>query len=263
MTSYEKLKEICGEIDTLISANVTTDSLEFKVWKVKAERFLISEYGEKSYELKEFQNTDFYLMVFTLDTPRSEFIKACRNGLETTKKIFNTYLKEMEEKSSDINVLKGSTSVSERRLITDFSKVFIVHGHDGELKEAVARLIEKQGITAIILSEQANRGATVIEKIEQNSDVNSAICLFTSDDFGKEKNDKELKSRARQNVVFETGYFIARLGRQNVIIISEDGVELPSDLQGVMYTNTVEWKLKILRELKAMGYEIDYNKIDE
>ena len=51
-------------------------------------------------------------------------------------------------------------------LIFLYEKVFIVHGHDGELKQAVARIIEKQGIEAIILSEQANKGRTIIEKFE-------------------------------------------------------------------------------------------------
>ena len=78
-----------------------------------------------------------------------------------------------------------------------------------------------------------------------------------------EKGKKEEKDniRARQNVVFETGYFIGKLGRKNIVIVSESGIELPSDLQGVVYTNTLEWKFSLLKELRAIGYQIDYNKI--
>ena len=144
----------------------------------------------------------------------------------------------------------------------DMKKVFIVHGHNGEIKEAVARLIEKQGIQAIILHEQANQGATIIEKFERYSDVGCAVCLFTADDLGRAKNDVEEKSRARQNVVFETGYFIGKLGRNRVVLIADKGVEIPSDLQGVVYTETNGWQYSVLKELKAIGYNVDYNKLD-
>ena len=80
--------------------------------------------------------------------------------------------------------------------------------------------------------------------------------------MGRAKSDNEDKKRARQNVVFEAGYFIGKLGRSNVILIADKGVEIPSDLQGVVYTETNNWQFSVLRELKAMGYCIDYNKID-
>lgn len=72
-----------------------------------------------------------------------------------------------------------------------FDRVFIVHGHDGALKESVARIIEKQKIEAVILSEQANRGRTIIEKFENYSDVSGAICLFTADDIGRAKKNRQ------------------------------------------------------------------------
>lgn len=144
----------------------------------------------------------------------------------------------------------------------NMKKVFIVHGHNGEIKEAVARLIEKQGVQAIILHEQANQGATIIEKFERNSDVGCAVCLFTADDLGHAKDDIAENKRARQNVVFETGYFIGKLGRDRVILIADKGVEIPSDLQGVVYTGTDGWQYSVLKELKALGYDIDYNKLD-
>lgn len=143
----------------------------------------------------------------------------------------------------------------------DFSKVFIVHGHNGELKEAVARIIERQGLEAIILSEQTNCGNTIIEKFEANSNVGAAICLFTADDKGRNASTTSDYDIARQNVVFETGYFIGKLGRKNIIIIAGSTVEMPSDLSGVVYTNQSDWKTEILKELKAIGYDIDLNKL--
>ena len=143
----------------------------------------------------------------------------------------------------------------------NYKKVFIVHGHDGELKQSVARIIEKQGIEAIILSEQVNTGKTIIEKLETHSDVGAAICLFTNDDFGRGNNEKELKPRARQNVVFEAGYFMGYLGRDHVIMIADTENEIPGDLGGMVYASSSDWKIDLCKNLKAMGYTIDFNKL--
>lgn len=85
--------------------------------------------------------------------------------------------------------------------------------------------------------------------------------MFTSDDIGKAKGELEDKFRARQNVVLETGYFMGTLGRNHVVILSDNGIEMPSDLSGVVYTNTSNWEVEVLKELKAMGYTIDFNKL--
>lgn len=255
MKDYEKLKEIYDEIDVLINQRVSSSDPKFQAWHVKTERFLMKKYGEKSYEVKNFKSYPFTLVCFFSSTSKNEFIDACCDDLRTVKAIFEQYLEDIQEEHeivADKLLVKG-----------DYKKVFIVHGHDGELKESVARVIERQGIKPIILCEQANRGATIIEKIEANSDVNGVICLFTADDLGKEKSENIDKPRARQNVIFEAGYFVGKLGREKVIFVSDSNVELPSDLQGVVYSNANEWKFQILKELKAIGYSIDYNKIDE
>lgn len=255
MTDYEKLKQIYEEIDDLIKKQVTSDDPAFITWQTKTERFIRKKYGD-SPEYKSFSDMNFSLVVFTNYDTNSDYVRACRDGLEATKAIFKVYLDEIEEESiekTDVTSLEVEHKV-------DYSKVFIVHGHDGELKESVARLIERQGIEAIILSEQTNRGATIIEKFEVNSEVSAAICLFTKDDMGKANNASDYQARARQNVVFEAGYFMGKLGRSNVVVIADMGIELPSDLQGIVYTNSSYWQVEVLKELKAIGFQIDMNK---
>ncbi|RYZ75981.1 MAG: hypothetical protein EOP04_32625, partial [Proteobacteria bacterium] len=68
-------------------------------------------------------------------------------------------------------------------------KIFIVHGHDGEAREATARFLSHIGFEPIILHEQANKGRTVIEKVEANADVGFAVVLLTPDDEGRAKKD--------------------------------------------------------------------------
>ena len=252
MTDNEKLKNIIDEIDVLIENKVTCSSPEFKAWSNKAERFLIKVFGADSLEHKSFKDTKFTLGFYFGNTPRSEFVEKCKRDLISTKAIFQTYLEEMEEEN---------TSNYNNNSNTNFSKIFIVHGHDDKLKESVARIIEKQEIEAIILSEKANQGRTIIEKFEDYSDVGGAICLFTADDIGKAKNDASDNTRARQNVVLETGYFMGKLGRNRVVILADKGIEMPSDLSGVVYTDTSSWQFDLLKELSAMGYKVDLNKL--
>lgn len=142
------------------------------------------------------------------------------------------------------------------------NKVFIVHGHDGEARETVARFLEKLGLQAVILHEQANQGRTVIEKVEANSDVGFAVVLMTPDDLGCAKGGQP-EPRARQNVLLELGYFIGRLGRAKVCALKRGDLEIPSDFAGVVWEkmdNGNGWKLTLARELKAAGHDVDLNK---
>ncbi|MCU7696946.1 nucleotide-binding protein [Acinetobacter sp. AYS6] len=143
-------------------------------------------------------------------------------------------------------------------------KVFIVHGHDENTLNKVARLIEKLGLEAIILHEQANRGKTIVEKIEANSDVGFAVVLLTPDDIGKAHSADEFLPRARQNVILELGYFMGKIGRERVCALKTDDLEIPSDYIGVVWTNLDSagaWKFLLAKELKEVGYDIDISKL--
>src|SRR5207249_251614 len=107
-------------------------------------------------------------------------------------------------------------------------RVFIIHGHDEASKSQVARLIQRLDLIPVILSEQPNRGRTIIEKLERNSDVAYAVAILTPDDVVG-------KPRARQNVILELGQFMSKLGRDKIAILYMPEVELPSDIRGVAY----------------------------
>lgn len=144
------------------------------------------------------------------------------------------------------------------------NNVFIVHGRDDLAKTEVARFIEKLGLNAIILHEQDNGGKTIIEKIEEYSNVGYGIVLYTPCDKGSLENEKHLKPRARQNVVFEHGYLIGKLGRNKVSALVKAQVEIPGDINGLVYTELDKaggWKIAIAKELTREGYPIDLNKV--
>jgi hypothetical protein len=133
-------------------------------------------------------------------------------------------------------------------------KVFIVHGHDDAMREAVARYVAAIGLDPIILAEQTNGGRTVIEKFEKNADVGYAIILLSPDD------QHQGIGRARQNVILEWGYFIGRLGRAHVCALKKGNVELPSDILGMVWQEFDAggaWKQRLAQELVEAGYSID------
>ena len=127
----------------------------------------------------------------------------------------------------------------------------------------MARVVERLGLEAVILHEQAGRSRTIIEKLEDHSDVDFAVILLTPDDVGAAKADQaNLKPRARQNVILELGYFVGKLGRDRVCALHADGVELPSDVLGVQYIELHHgWEMELGKELRAAGFDIDMNKL--
>jgi len=147
----------------------------------------------------------------------------------------------------------------------DPKKVFIVHGHNETVKQTVARVLESIGLTPIILAEQPDKGRTVIEKFEnEGNDVGFAVVLLTADDKGRKNYARKMQDRARQNVVFEMGYFMALLGRERVMLLLQDGVEKPSDLNGVVYTALDKdgaWKYRLVKELKEQGYIVSSDSL--
>jgi predicted nucleotide-binding protein len=147
----------------------------------------------------------------------------------------------------------------------DRSKVFVVHGHDEGAREGVARFLEKIGLEAILLREQPNRGRTVIEKfVDCAREVGFAVVLLTPDDLGGAASGDAQMSRARQNVIFELGYFVGSLGRGRACLLRRGDVEIPSDLYGVVYTHIDAadgWKIELARELKAAGFKFDAGKV--
>lgn len=247
MNFQNKLIKLYNEIDELQSKENSNDS-DFRAWKTDVEICLSDLYGASSTQFRNFKNRLFAPIGRNVDK-HEIYVQ----DLETTKKEFERYIGDFEDESKNVPVTKKRTANN---------KVFIVHGHDGELKEKVARRLEQQGIEAIILSEQVNRGKTIIEKLEAYSDVHVVIALFTKDDFGAAKEEKgNEKYRARQNVVFEAGYFMGCLGRENTIIIVEENVEIPGDLSGMVYTTKDNWEFEMLKELNAAGMKIDMNKL--
>lgn len=181
---------------------------------------------------------------------------------DITDEVLTEVKTELRRNSSNIEEAKNSKNPDSNKTQPN-NKVFIVHGRDNAAREEVARFVEKFGLKAVILNEQANLGKTLIEKIEEYTDVGFAVVLYTPcDQGGLNKEKLNLQPRARQNVVFEHGYLLARLGRKRVCALRKKDVEVPSDMNGIVYVeyqDNGDWKLKLAQEMKKADLAVDMN----
>ena len=129
----------------------------------------------------------------------------------------------------------SSTTTSGTQVMSN--KVFVVHGHDAAVKNEVAFFLTGLGLEPIILHLRPNGGRGLLTKFREESEGASfAVILMTPDDEGGPVSGTERKARARQNVVFELGFFIGHLGPNRVAALVKDDVERPSDFDGIAYT---------------------------
>jgi hypothetical protein len=138
-------------------------------------------------------------------------------------------------------------------------QVFIVHGHDDIAKLEMASFVKSLGLEPIILHLQASSGRTIIEKIEHYSNVGFGVVLYTPCDVGAKVGALASAYRARQNVVFEHGYLIGKLGRPRVAAVVKGQIETPNDISGVVYLaldDEGKWKESLTTEMRAAGYNV-------
>lgn len=146
----------------------------------------------------------------------------------------------------------GNTSTVTR------DRIFLVHGHDTAFRNEVKLWLRDVGLEPITLAEEASGGKHLFEKLEHYAgQVGYAIILATPDDVGRAAGVGDLKPRARQNVIFEMGYFVAKLGRGKVAVITVGDIERPSDIDGLVYiSKDGPWMEELRRELHAAEFTL-------
>ena len=256
-----------GEDLYYVPENELDDFLnKFEGWKSYVYELLEAQFGSDCKYVYEW-NT----YVTTHVSKREPILKQLTRNVNKALSLIESFLER-------INIYKRIGTKYTAQLKEEVAKkkcVFIVHGHNEEMKQSVARVVGQMGLNPIILHEQPNGGKTIIEKFESNADsINFAIILLSGDDLAasvcdlngveNEELRQRLEKRARQNVVFEMGYFVGKLGRNNVFFLLQDGVTKPGDLDGIVYTAydaAHAWRFELVKELKTCGYDVDANKI--
>jgi predicted nucleotide-binding protein len=222
----------------------------------RADMLIKRVFGESNNYLYTFSTISFWSG--SHGTDESYELTYWERGKNETINLIETMLEDLELSQAEVGARTASAVTPE---LSD--RVFVVHGHDDGMEVAVARVLERLGLTPVVLHEQPDKGRTIVEKFTAYSDVGFAVVLLSPDDMAYPSiaSPSDARPRARQNVIFELGYFVGKLGRENVVALvrKEDGdLEFPSDYSGVLYTSFVEdsWQLKLVRELRESGYKV-------
>ena len=248
------LKELEKESKKLIKNGKVTHA-DFSGYPTLLKGYADKIFGENSSESVKLSCCDIEETMFMTEADlRLECVQEKIAYIKSLRKVLQLDL----DKNSKEN--KKEQSLGEN--------IFIVHGHDTESLDRVKKILKTLRLKHKVLHEQPNKGLTLIEKFEETAeDIGFAIVIMTGDDKGGSKKDdfSKYKNRARQNVILELGFFLAKLERKRVCILSEEGVEEPSDYRGVVYTslknNDHQLLMHLAKELKVAGFKIDENKL--
>jgi predicted nucleotide-binding protein len=253
------LKNLTERARALLSARPLSGDA-YSQWELLARNYLEKVFGRGSPNVNSVVDVGKY-GAFPMDAGeqwwenhRSESLTTQVTRLEGLIELLETELQ-----------LRGGAPISRAASSATGHRIFIVHGHDEVVLQEVARFLERLDQEVVVLREQPNQGRTIIEKFEDYGDVGFAVVLLTADDRGGPAATAfdAQRFRARQNVILELGYFLGRLGRTRVCALYREGVEIPSDYSGVLYTRLDTdgaWRLQLARELKAAGLSVDMNK---
>lgn len=266
------------ELDKQISQG--RSMLEIKIWSVPENlRGWGNAIGDPYKEQKERLHQQYTiwteynkeLLRRSFNEPDNEYLKKYSNAgnlrlLERSdyftliQKIICDETTVLESILNKIDLIPYNADVSSKNkkdTEVDSKKVFVVYGHDRFMKLEVENFLRsKLELDVVALDEKPNGNRTIIEKFEHYSkDCAFAVVLMSPDDNAEV--DGQIFKRARQNVVLELGYFMAKLGREKVCVLVRGDVEKPSDISGILTLSyDGDWKFDLLDELKYAGVEV-------
>ena len=261
--AMERIRTALDAIPELKQQSI--ESHDFKKWRRATRLAIENTFTEDDSHSAEFRGISFFPSGFIATDElrrRRHYQKTYMAGLQSASALLESMIDEINNYWDDDNQTPSSNVQDTQP--PSANEVFLVHGRDEGTKNTAARFLEQLDLQAVILADRPSKGLTIIEKVEQHSQVAFAVVLLTPDDTGSlQSEDNQPNPRARQNVIFEMGFFIGTLGRDRVCALTKDVVEIPSDYAGVLYIPLDEsegWKLALVRELQKAGLAVDANQ---
>jgi predicted nucleotide-binding protein len=219
--------------------------LELKAWAAECRAVVALEFGEQSAELVRWQQVgwdsppDAGRMGIIYDSNSAAAMRLLQDSIALLLE-FRVYTGRKRPN------VTPTTAPPSGNLHT--RRVFIIHGHDLTNTLRLKELLrDRFSLEPVMLSDQPSQGRTIIEKFENEAAACSfAFALLTPDDQVQTATGEH--TQARPNVVFELGWFYAKLGRERVIILSRKGTSIHSDLAGMeMYEFTEDVREQMFR----------------
>ncbi len=145
--------------------------------------------------------------------------------------IDRSFLETLQRDIDYIFELNAQFTATDSKVIENPPRIFISHGSSKDWLQ-VQNYIEKDlEIDTLELAQEPNKGRTVLQKLNEESDKCSySVVVMTGDDL---ISDEEI--RARENVMHEIGFFQGKYGLDKVCLLYEEGTNIPSNIHGLVY----------------------------
>jgi predicted nucleotide-binding protein len=258
--AVKELRKLHDQADT---PEVRREGPQHESWKAKVDAVMVGALGKDSETLRKFRDLRYHVGVWTGAPGEDERdARFFEERVEDAASLVEAaiYQLELEDDADE------GDGMDTRAVPT--GPIFVVHGHDDARKYELMLLLERAAAEAspVVLHEQVNGGATILEKFERHAQTAScAVVLLTGDDEGRLRGSNgPMSPRGRQNVILELGVFIGLLGRRHVVVLKDPDVEVPSDLNGLVYISLDSagaWRNGLMKELAAMGIKVDFSRI--
>ena len=163
---------------------------------------------------------------FELDTARS-FVKNLDTDTQTNQSTIELIDAEVSQDLSKDNKKDGTEEIP-----YDSNKVFITHGKNSKILSQVKELVAYGKFEPIVAMEHETAAKPVPKKVmDDMRKCKAAVIHVSSDDVLLDKDGNEVP-QINANVLIEIGAAMA-LYREKFVLLVEDGLNLPSNLQGL------------------------------
>lgn len=258
----KNLDEARREGQRLLEARLQEDLIEFRERYLTWERRTIAvlDAGFRSTGLMTTSPKDeFTGTTVSLWDLKVSMTVIPRDRLPEVMEDIREKIRVLQAVHEQLDICDGPSIATEMLSPSDTAPIFLVYGRGKERHEIVRRFLQKTtDRSVIVLAEQPDHGRYLLEKLLSNGqEVGFVVLLLTPDDAGG-LSGEDPRPRARQNVVFELGFFIALLGRDRVAALNDPSVELPTAVSGVTYIPLQgdSWQIELARDLKAAGIAV-------
>lgn len=244
-------------------AQLKSNKDEYYTWSSYNSEFLKEAFNKEHNEYrKSYDDADsfFFGTIGLRNTPMQDL-----KNLNDKLKHKISILKKIRAKTETMKtgVLKNGVFKKHEMEMSQL-QIFIVPGQDVVASDKTVNFIESLGFEAIILEEQAFSNQTLLEKIDAFPNAKFGIVLYTpSLKEQKEFENGNTKLKAQQNKIFEHGFLMGKLGKNNTCALVNESIEMPNDISGAVYIPMDEtdlWCYSLAKELKNAGYSINMKK---
>lgn len=135
--------------------------------------------------------------------------------------------------------------------------VFITHGKDISTMEQIKQVVELGGFTPVVSVQRETAAKAVPDKVMEDMRSCDAAIIHVSGETKITDADGKTHTQINPNVLIEIGAAMA-LYRDRFILVVEEGIDLPSNLQGLYQSRysgkelTFDAGMKILKALRGL-----------